>query len=163
MSKGPLLMRVCPTVIFYQIYNDEVYYLVLQRGATTHFPGKWTVPGGGIESKDYEKLKPDYQEKQWYGVIEQSLRREIEEETGIEYEDDFSLITNLVFLMKGDIPCLVLSFAAPLDKGTTVLVDGKENVDYDWVTLERARFVDLIPGIIHEIEMVEKLIQDGEL
>ena len=45
--KDKELHRISITAI---IYNDEGKYLVTQRSLQKEsFPGKWTVPGGGLE------------------------------------------------------------------------------------------------------------------
>jgi 8-oxo-dGTP pyrophosphatase MutT (NUDIX family) len=74
------LHRITLTAIIYK--NNK--YLLLQRSfAKKAFPGKWTVPGGGLEVDDYINT-PKTTSDHWYFAIENSLRREIKEETNLE-------------------------------------------------------------------------------
>jgi hypothetical protein len=38
--------------------------------------------------------------------------------------------------------------------------DGGDTVDFAWETLDELRSYDLIPGILEEIEMVEKVLDE---
>ncbi len=74
------LHRVVSTAI---IYKDGRYLIVKRNSDRKSFPGRWGVPGGGLEMVDYintPKTTPDA----WYGAVENSLKREIKEEVGIK-------------------------------------------------------------------------------
>ena len=54
--KDKELHRIAITAI---IYNDEGKYLITKRSLTKKAsPGKWTVPGGGLNIDDYINSKP---------------------------------------------------------------------------------------------------------
>ena len=56
------LHRVVSTVIIYKAGK----YLITKRSlAKSAFPGKWTVPGGGLEVDDYVDTKPTAKDI-WY-------------------------------------------------------------------------------------------------
>jgi 8-oxo-dGTP diphosphatase len=62
-------------------------YLVTRRAMTKpRFPGKWTVPGGRLETSDYTSLPKDT-ENYWYNVLERTLKREVAEEVGLEIDN----------------------------------------------------------------------------
>jgi 8-oxo-dGTP pyrophosphatase MutT (NUDIX family) len=139
------------------VYNNEGRYLIAKRGEKKIFPGKWHVPGGGISRDDYENLPSSTPtQKQWYGALEVGLRRELKEELNIEVGEP-KYITNVAFVRPDDVAVVVLSFYAPYVSGE-VKVDGEENVDWKWVTLEEAKSYDLIEGIWHEMEVVDKIL-----
>ncbi len=84
------LHRIVSTCIIYkavppsQGFGEVKKYLLLQRSFEKKvFPGKWTVPGGGLSIDDYINL-PKTTSEHWYFALENSLRREIKEEAGIE-------------------------------------------------------------------------------
>lgn len=149
------LHRVVPTVI---IYNDEVKYLLIKRSEDLPvFPGKWHCPGGGISMDDYEHLpSSSSNHKQWYNVIENALRREVREETGMEIEKPEYLL-DLVFIRPDGIPVVVLSYFAKYLKGK--FKPCKEAVEMAWVTANGAKKYDLIDGIAEEIKMVDKKLK----
>jgi len=136
------------------IIVKEGKYLITQRSFNKKaFPGKWTLPGGGLEVSDYLDIPKDTSEH-WYRVLEKALRREIFEEVGLKV-GEITYLTNLAFLKKEE-PCLVISMFAPYQGGEVVLND--ESIDYRWVSLEEAIFFDLIEGIYEELVILDDLL-----
>ena len=148
------LHRVVPTAI---IYKDGKY-LILQRSSNKKaFPGKWTVPGGGLEVDDYINLPrtaPDF--PQWYFAVENCLKREIKEETGLDVEK-LKYLCDLTFIRPDGIPVVTLSYYCNYKAGEVKL--DEENIDYKWVSFNEAKNYDLIPGLLGEIEMVDKILK----
>jgi 8-oxo-dGTP diphosphatase len=146
------LHRIACTAIIHKAGR----YLILKRSSDKKtFPGKWTVAGGGLEMADYvntPKVTPDA----WYFVLNNSLRREIKEETGLEVGKMHYLL-DLAFLRPDGLPVLTLSYWCDWVSGEVKL--NKENTAYQWVSCEEARNYDLIGGILEEIEMVDKILK----
>jgi len=148
------LHRVVPSVI---IYNNEGKFLIAKRAANKIFPGKWHVPGGGVSMDDYEHLPSSSADtKQWYGVIEAGLKREVKEEIGIEIGKPEYLL-DLAFIRPDGVPVIVLTYFAPYVAGEFSFND-QETVEVKWVTLQEAKSYDLIDGIWSELEMVDKIL-----
>ncbi|MFA4999118.1 MAG: NUDIX domain-containing protein, partial [Candidatus Paceibacterota bacterium] len=63
------LHRITSTAI---IRKDGKYLIVKRNPNKKVFPGKWTVPGGGLEVTDYIDTKKTTPEA-WYFAIENSL------------------------------------------------------------------------------------------
>lgn len=152
--KDKELHRVALTAI---IYNDLGQYLITQRSLTKKaFPGKWTVPGGGLEIDDYINATPTTAAGQWYNALTNTLRREVKEEVNLEIEKPEYLL-DLTFIRPDGVPVVVLSYYAKYKSGEVKLDD--DSVDYKWVTLEEAKSYDIIDGIWEEIEMVGKILK----
>jgi 8-oxo-dGTP pyrophosphatase MutT (NUDIX family) len=136
-------------------------FLIAKRAAwEKNSPGKWTVPGGKLESKDYLSRKQDTADgNQWYNVIEELVRREIREETGIEIKN-IGYVCSLIFIRSDGIPTLVVSLYADHDSGEIKLCDALS--EYAWVSLEEAKKYDLIDGIYHELEILDRHLKTGE-
>ena len=75
------LHRVVLTAI---IYKDRKYLIVKRNPQKKAFPGRWTVPGGGLEVDDYIST-PKTTSDSWYFAITESLRREVKEEVDTEF------------------------------------------------------------------------------
>ncbi len=134
-------------------------YLIARRSSLQKsFPGKWTVPGGKLEKKDYLEKEKDTAEH-WYNVLEHALRREVREETGLEI-GRIKYLTSLAFMRPEGIPSLVISLYAEHASGDVKL--NSELTDHAWVSLEEARNYDLIEGIFEEIEMLDSLLKGSE-
>lgn len=119
------------------------------------FPGKWTVPGGGLEVDDYLDTPPTAPNI-WYFALEGSLRREIKEEVGVEI-GKISYLLDLVLIRPDNVPVLTLSFYAPYKSGRVKLND--ESIDFAWITAREAKKYDLIDGILQEIQMVDLILR----
>jgi len=148
------LHRITSTAI---IHRDGKYLILKRSPHKKAFPGKWTVPGGGLETDDYTKT-PKTTNDLWYYAIERSLRREIKEECGLE-TGRLSYLLDMTFIRPDGVPVVIFSYYGPYVSGDVVL--DEDSVEYAWVTSEEAKAHDLIEGIAEEIEMVDRIL-NGE-
>lgn len=153
LLKDKELHRITSTAIIYKNHK----YLLLQRSFEKKaFPGKWTVPGGGLEVDDYINT-PKTTSDHWYFAIVKSLRREIKEETNLEV-GKIKYLLDIAFIRPDGIPAIILSFYCPYKSGEVKL--DEDNVNHAWVTDEEAKNYDLVEGLLEEIEMVEKILKE---
>jgi len=146
------LHRVVATAI---IHKDGRYLIVKRSPNKKTFPGRWTVPGGGLEVSDYINT-PKTTADAWYFAIENSLKREIKEEVGLEV-GKINYLLSLTFIRPDNTPVVTLSYYCDWKSGEVKL--NEENVDYNWVSVEEAKNYDLIEGILEEIEMVDQIFR----
>lgn len=146
------LHRVTSTAII----RKDGKYLIVQRSLNKKaFPGRWTVPGGGLELEDYintPKQTPDA----WYFPVIESLKREIKEEVGVEV-GKLDYLLDVAFVRPDGIPVITLSYYCDWKSGEIQL--NEESKNYKWVSVEEAKKYDLIGGIAEEIEMVDKILK----
>lgn len=148
------LHRVVTTII---VYTPERKFLIAKRALSKKaYPGKWNVPGGGLEIDDYIHSKPSHGD-QWYHALQNTMRRELREEVNIEIGKPEFLL-DITFIRPDGVPILVLSYHAPYVSGEVKLID-KHNTDFAWVTAEEAAEYDLIEGTLGEIKMVDEIIK----
>ncbi len=147
------LHRITSTAI---IVRDGKYLITRRSLNKKVFPGKWTLPGGGLETDDYVNGPASTKDGQWYLALEKSLRREVKEEVNIEMKK-LNYLLDLAFIRPDGIPVLTLSFWAFYKSGKVKLDD--DAIDYKWVTSREAKDYDLIDGIWEEIEMVDKILK----
>ena len=146
------LHRIALTAI---IHKDGKFLITKRSLDKKAFPGKWTVPGGGLETDDYINTKPTTEAGQWYYAVENALRREIKEEVNIEVDKPKYLL-DLTFIRPDGIPVVVLSFYCNYVSGDVKLDD--DSVDYALVGVDDLDKYDLIDGIADEIrEVAEKI------
>jgi len=143
------------------IVKDGKYLIAKRAEWEPDFPNKWTVPGGKIGMKDYVNREVSTTgAKQWYNILEDALRREVMEEVGLEIKD-IGYVTNLVFIRKDNIPCVVISlYAYPASDEIKL---NKDLSEYAWVSIRELKNYDMIDGIAEEIEMVDHLLKTGKL
>ena len=150
------LHRVDATAIIYK--NGK--YLIIQRSKNKKaFPGQWTVPGGGLEVEDYINL-PKTTSSHWYFALENSLRREIKEETGLEV-GKLNYLCDLTYIRSDGIPTIILSFYCNWKSGQVKL--DQDNINYAWVTIKEAENYNLVEGLIEEIKMVDEIIKNRKI
>jgi len=167
------LHRVSSTAIIHKDYNPPTAsshspkgerapgkYLLLQRNLNKKvFPGKWTVPGGKLETDDYLNL-PKTTSDHWYFAIDRALRREIMEETSLEV-GKLKYLLDLTFLHPDGVPGIILSFYCDYKSGDVKL--DEDNIDFAWVTYGEAKNYDLVEGLLEEIEMVDKILKGEKI
>ena len=159
------LHRIAVTGIVYKKGEDGTYrYLITKRSPTKKaWPNKWTVPGGGLEVKDYMSVEPTYangESPQWYNAVEKTLRREVLEEVGVEIES-IEYLLDVAFIRPDGTPCLVLSFYCRYKSGEIVL--DEDATEFAWITAAEVGKYELIQGIDHEIQLVEERLQKGDV
>lgn len=146
------LHRVVSTAIIYK--GDK--FLITQRSlAKKAWPGKWTLPGGGLSTDDYVNT-PKTIGQVWYNTVDASLRREIKEEINLEV-GKLEYLLDITFIRPDGVPVVTLSFYCPYQSGEVKL--NSESINYAWVTYEKAKDYDLIEGMIDEIKMVNDLLK----
>ena len=144
-------------VVITAIIENEGKYLITRRSPDKkRFPGKWTVPGGKLETEDYVNLPKDT-ENYWYNVLEQVLKREVKEEVGLSIKN-IEYVTSLATIHDDGAPSLVISCLAEYEEGEIVLQENEID-KYEWVTVEESKSYDLIDGIYDEIAMADKQIK----
>ena len=148
-------------VVTGMIIKEGKYLIVKRSDKEKVFPGKWTVPGGKLEQKDYINLPPNTKEGQWYNILDILLKREVKEEVNLDIKN-IKYLTNLTFIRPDNIPVVVLSLFAYYENGE-VKLNEEELSDHKWVTLEEAKEYDFIDGIYEELVMLDKHLKGEEI
>jgi 8-oxo-dGTP pyrophosphatase MutT (NUDIX family) len=153
--KDKELHRITTTTL---VYKPDFTYLITKRALHKKvMPGRWTIPGGGMSVDDYIHIEPSTQtSNQWYGAVEQALRREVREEVGLEIGKPEFFI-DLTFIRPDGIPVLCLSYFAPYVSGEVVL--DADATEFAWITADQVKEYDLIEGIDHEIREMDRILK----
>lgn len=106
----------------------------------THMPGKWTVPGGKVE-----RTKGDV-----WNIIEETLKKEVMEETGIEIKDHAELLTNNTFIRSTGQHVVALIFLCHWKKGVAKPLE--DTIDVKWVTKNQLKDLDFAPSVTTYIQ-----------
>ncbi len=153
MEKDKLLHEIVITAI---IVKNGKYLITRRSKDKKRFPGKWTVPGGKLETEDYVSLPKDT-EFYWYNVLEKVLRREVKEEVGLEI-NNIEYVTSLATIHSDGNPSLVISCKADYESGNITLQ--KDETDkYAWVTIDEGKNYDLIDGIYDELVLADRKVK----
>jgi len=104
------------------IINDQNKILVAQRSLEEeHEPGKWSIPGGKVESDGEE-----------HQTLLKNVKKEILEEVGVEIEDDIQLIYDNTFTRTNGDDVLALIFKCKYKSGEAKPLD--DTIDVKWIS-----------------------------
>ena len=150
------LHRISVTAL---VFKPNFTYLITKRAMHKKvMPGKWTIPGGGVEVDDYINTPPSTKgAKQWYGALEKTLRREIREEVNLEIGTPEFFI-DYTFIRPDGIPVLGLSYFAPYLSGEVKL--DEDATDFKWIKAEEVSEYDFIDGVGDEIIETDKILKE---
>jgi len=146
--------------LFYFVANVVVYReedgkcLILKRHEREKVhPGKYAVPGGKLEWKDFDLLNPtrfNGEVLDFENSVEDLLKREVLEEAGIEIQDGLVYLNSVAFVRPDETPVVLVKFAAKYKKGEVVLEEDAFS-DYAWVDANEVKNYDCILGIQEEV------------
>jgi len=152
--------------LFYFVANVVVYResdgrcLILKRDEREKVhPGKYAVPGGKMEWKDFNLEKPTRMNGEvidFEDSVEDLLRREVLEEAGIEIEKDLKYINSVTFVRPDETPVVLVKFAAKYQSGE-VKPEVGGFTDFAWVNGEEVESYDCIQGIKEEVKKTVKI------
>lgn len=146
--------------LFYFVANLIIYResdkrcLILKRSDEEKVhPGKYCVPGGKLEWGDFDLNNPTRMNGDVYDFensLENLLRREVFEESGLEVESSFYYINSVGFVRPDGIPVMMQKFTAKYKSGEVKFEQGSFT-DYAWVNKEEISEFDCIGGIKEEV------------
>lgn len=145
LNKAHYIMVTCIVV------KDGKYLISKRSEVVDDFKNLWTVPGGKMEASDYLN-RPRDTNVHWYNVLETAVRREVFEEVGLKIKN-LQYLTSMTYIRHDNIPGLIISMYADYDSGEIKL--NEEASDFEWITIEEARYYDLIEGIYEELLMLD--------
>ncbi len=119
-------MKTILVATFALIKNSENQILILKRAKRDTFPGRWELPGGGMDSGE----RP-----------EESIEREVLEETGLIVKAlrPLSVITHENHDATADI--VRITYECDLIDDEKVILT-KDHEDYRWVDLNKINLID---------------------
>lgn len=124
------------SVIVNAVIFDGDKVLVSQRSfEEAHEPGKWTIPGGKI----------DRTEGDVFNIIEDTLAREVMEETGVEIEKEAQMITNNTFIRSNGQHVIATVFKCKYKSGEAKALE--DTIDCKWATKDEVEKMEFSPNV----------------
>lgn len=117
------------------VFKDNTVLISQRSWEKPHEPGKWTIPGGKVERTSAEI----------FNILEKTVQAEVKEETGIEIEDEMSLVINNTFLRSTGQHVVVLVFKCQYKSGQAIPLE--DTINYKWVTLEEVKQMQFAPNV----------------
>jgi len=107
------------------IVKDGRYLMIVRGERESHAPGALTFPGGKVEGSENVD-----------NVLEETIRREIREEVGIEIHDEVVYVESKAFVADDGEPVVDIVFLCRHRSGEPVVGDPGEVAAIDWMTLD---------------------------
>lgn len=128
------------------VYKDGSYLLAKRSSKDDQAAGKWAVPGGKVDME----LGDD--------VIENSLRREIKEEVGVEVSN-FRFFSSRSFIRSSGHHVVALSFIADYQSGEAMPLEDQDEVR--WVKIDEmdSLFDDHWTSVLKALKIADKIIK----
>lgn len=105
------------------ILKGDRYLMIVRGDGESHAPGTLGMPGGKVEGTDVIA-----------NVLEETARREIQEEVAIEVEDDLVYIESKFFVTDDGDPVIDIIFLCRSRSGKPAIVDRAEVAELAWMT-----------------------------
>ncbi len=119
------------------IIRKENKYLLARRSKNDdQSPGEWSIPGGKVEKGI--KLRP----------LEETLKKEVMEEVGVEIKDEIKLIYNDSFIRSSGDHVIMLTFLCDWKSGEARPLEDQEEVV--WLTKDEIFTMKDIPSYVKE-------------
>ncbi|MEO8105228.1 MAG: NUDIX domain-containing protein [Candidatus Saccharibacteria bacterium] len=106
------------------VFGPDDKLLLIRRSAKTPHPGRWDLPGGGVDRGENPKV---------------SAVREVKEETGLSISTLLPIQTCLE--QEGADEAIIIGFSARTTSSKVVL--SWEHTDYQWVTISESKSLNL--------------------
>ena len=132
MEKPKLNHRI---VVKAQIWREGRLLIIKRAPNSDPYPGLWDVPGGSLHAGE---------------TVEQGMRRETQEETGLS----LSRIHPLTTWFTGQREDLVIGLSFLATSGTETVALSEEHTDAVWMTPDQINDFDFPPNLAKEINWV---------
>jgi 8-oxo-dGTP pyrophosphatase MutT (NUDIX family) len=150
-AKKEKLFYFVSTIVVYRESDKRCLILKRHEREIVH-PGKYSVPGGKLEWKDFNLNESKKHNGVLYfdDAIEGLLKREVFEEAGIQIEDNIHYLASMVFVRPDETPVILVRFAAKYKEGE-VKIDSNDFSDFTWVNEQELKNYDCIINVYDEV------------
>ncbi len=107
------------------IVKDGRYLMIVRGEQESHAPGALTFPGGKVEGRESVD-----------SVLEETVRREIREEVGVEIHDDVAYVESKAFVADDGEPVIDVVFLCHHRSGEPIIGAPDEVAAVHWMTME---------------------------
>ena len=107
------------------VVKDGRYLMIVRGEQESHAPGVLTFPGGKVEHAESVD-----------NVLEETIRREIREEVGVEIHDEVVYVESKAFVADDGEPVIDVVFLCRHRSGEPAIGDPGEVAAIHWMTLD---------------------------
>lgn len=114
------------------VHKDDKFLIAQRSFKDDQAAGQWSFPGGKVEITD------------GMGIVEETLKREVLEEVGIEIGDNFVFIGSSAFVRSSGHHVVSLTFVCDYKSGEAQALEDQNAVG--WYTLDELEKLDNLPS-----------------
>lgn len=127
------------------VVKDDKYLICKRSDKEIQGGGQWSIPGGKVELRTKEDD---------FDVLEETVKREIKEETDLEIAGTPQYIQSVSFVRVDNAPVVGTLFLCRWKSGTVKPLE--DHVAVAWVSIEELKNYDLAKGIEDAIRFAHK-------
>jgi 8-oxo-dGTP pyrophosphatase MutT (NUDIX family) len=128
------------------VKKDKKFLLARRGLEEVHMPGVWSIPGGKVDDSS-----------ETVNVLQETLKREVLEEVGLEITDEIELIFNNTFIRSDGASVVGLTFLCYWRSGEAKPLEDTSEVG--WFTIEELLEMDGIEDFLkREIIALDKYL-----
>lgn len=158
-KKDKLFYFVANVVVFRE--EDKRCLILKRHGREKVHPNKYCVPGGKLEWNNLDLKNPTRMNGEVFDFeneVENLLKREVEEEAGIQIHNKLTYLNNVAFVRPDETPVILVKFAAKYKKGK-IKLEKDAFTGYAWVNEEEIKNYDCIKGVKEEVKKTIELLK----
>ncbi|TDL82464.1 NUDIX domain-containing protein [Peribacillus frigoritolerans] len=116
------------------VFKDGRWLIIERSMEEEHAPGQLSLAGGKVEQEGASST-----------ILERTLKREIEEETGIEISEDMSYVHSTSFVSDDGVHVVDVVFLCEYKSGTPYAKSEDEVTSAAWMTFEEVMANEAAP------------------
>ncbi|MFA6271169.1 MAG: NUDIX domain-containing protein [Candidatus Paceibacterota bacterium] len=117
------------------VFNGNKVLISRRSWQEEHMPGRWTIPGGKVDHSEEDKIN----------ILQQTAKREVLEETGVEIENDMELVTNNSYVKENGQHVVAVVFKCRYKSGEAEPLE--DTIDCKWATIDEVKAIDFPPHV----------------
>lgn len=136
-------------VLVMGVIEKEGKYLIAQRSLDEpQAPGTWSLPGGKVEVET---------KKDELNVLEETLKKEIVEEVGIEVEDEMFYVRSSSFIRNDGAPVVGVLFLCKWKSGKATPLE--DSIDIAWISIDEIPNYEFAEGINNALKIADQKLK----
>lgn len=139
--------QILHSIVVNAVIEKDGKILISQRSfEEKHEPGKWTIPGGKVETTQGDV----------FHIIEKTLAKEVEEEVGIKILENVELLTNNTFIRSDGTHVVALMFLCHYESGEAKPLE--DTLDVRWIAENELLNYEFPPNVDGYVKLAFKKI-----
>jgi len=135
-----MINKIRWSVVCLVMHEDRILIGKMKKDSPKKLAGKQHLPGGDVKEEDYLVVENSPFENLFFNMIEQAVKRIIEQTVGLSVKlDDLPQVNNRTKIQEGEIVCIFWCPCKLTEGSSDELIIGPESdlEEAEWINLKR--------------------------